>query len=486
MDARWPGGPRPVDDAEDYGTVDRAPQAEQASARWAATVAPVVAEAAARHRCPEISWGIVAGGRLLAHGGAPHRRFRIASMTKSFTAAAVLALRDEGSLDLDAPIGRLVPALASVGTPAGSAPIRLRDLLSMSSGLATDDPWADRHLDIDAPSLMSLVAGGARVARRAGEGFEYSNLGYGLIGRVVEHVTGRSVQAHVDDRLLRPLGMSATGWVPPDDRSDWACPHRVVDGVAVEDAPPLGDGAIAPMGGLWSNVTDLTRWVTWLDEAWAAPTRPSQDAEVVLRASSRREMQRMHTYIGVNELAERRCPAGYGFGLTLRDDPDLGMLIAHSGGLPGYGSNMRWIAGRGVGAIALANVTYAPMADLTVRMLVALHAAGLLPPTPGEENGELRRVAERLVAVLTDWRDDAADAVFADNVPLDEPYDRRAAAARPLGSRGPLTIAEVHATTRAAATATVHATDGSRWRLSFSLAPLTDAKVQEYTLAPLD
>jgi CubicO group peptidase (beta-lactamase class C family) len=328
-----------------------------------------------------------------------------------------------------------------------------------------------------------VYAAGPLFARRPGEAFEYSNLGFGMIGRVVRRVTGRPVQEHVTERLLEPLGMHRTTWVQPA-HDDWARPHRVRDGVSIPDPDPLlGDGEIAPMGGLWSTVSDLARWVSWLD---AAVTRPD-DTALGLSTASRREMQRHHTYAGMTELAERRCPSGYGFGLLMRDDPVVGKVIGHSGGLPGYGSNMRWCPGRGVAAIALANTTYAPMAELTMRMLDDLHLAGLIPAAvvPDIRPGfELDVLARRLVALLDNWTDEAAAALFADNVALDDPLDRRAAEARNrVATHGRLRVAEVTATTAAAASIRVIADDTTEFTISLSLAPLGAPRVQQYEVA---
>ena len=82
-------------------------------------------EAATTHHCPTIAWGIVADGRL-ADGADTDVVYRIASMTKSFTCAAVLALRDEGALSLDVPVAHYAPELAPIVGPSGAPPIRCR------------------------------------------------------------------------------------------------------------------------------------------------------------------------------------------------------------------------------------------------------------------------------------------------------------------------------------------------------------------------
>lgn len=434
---------------------------------------------AADHRCPSVSWGVVRDGALVAHSGTPFTVYRIASMTKSFTAAAVLGLRDEGALSLDVPVGDYAPELKPVAGPPGSAPITLRHLLSMTSGLATDDAWADRHLDIGEHDIDAVYAAGPTFAHRPGSAYEYSNLGYAMVGRVVRRVTGRPVQQHVTERLLGPLGLERTTWVQPD-HDDWARPHRVVDGLSVpEGTPLLGDGEIAPMGGIWSCVADLARWVAWLDDATA---RPDATEWVGLSPASRREMQRVHTYRGPSLVAGRSCPGGYGFGIDLRDDGELGPVLAHAGGLPGYGSNMRWLGGRGLGAIALANTTYAPMSALTLQMLVALHEADDVPPLSSPGSPLLDTRARALVALLASWDDEPARDLMADNVAADEPFIRRAAAAATLVERyGAFEFAGLRAASATSGTIDVRGERGS-FMVLIELAPLAGGPVQHYTI----
>ena len=298
---------------------------------------------ALEHHCPSISWGIVADGRLtharsvgsLDDGRAPTAQtvYRIASMTKSFTAAAVLALRDDGTLALDDPIVDHAPELAVIASRSpGAATIRIRDLLSMSAGIATDDAWADRHLNITDAELDAAIAGGLLFAGEPGSSYEYSNLGYGLIGRVVKRASGQRVQDVISERFLSPLGMTRSTWVQPH-HDDWARPYDERDGAATAEPMPLGDGEIAPMGGIWTTVTDLATWMSWLDDA-----HDVAGSDKLLSRASRREMQQMHRYIGMVEFAGRTIGAGYGFGLRVRDDPRIGRVVTHSGGVPGYGS----------------------------------------------------------------------------------------------------------------------------------------------------
>jgi CubicO group peptidase (beta-lactamase class C family) len=294
---------------------------------------------------------------------------------------------------------------------------------------------------------------------------------------VVQRASGVRVQQHITDRFLAPLGMSNTTWVEPS-HADWARPFRVQDGVAIPDPHhPIGDGEIAPMGGLWTTVRDLARWITFLNAA----NGPSASHSEVLSAPSRREMQMVHTHIGRSTLGGRSGTAGYGFGVRTFDDDEFGMNLAHSGGVPGYGTNMRWLHhGRfttNVGAIALANTTYAPVAHLTMQMLASV-APHLTRRTV--DTALLGERGAQLVALIDDWSDSTAAALFADNVALDDTLARRATAAREIRTlHGSLRIVDVHADTLTRGTVTVQG-DGPTFTIDLQLAPLAGAPVQWY------
>ena len=236
----------------------------------------------------------------------------------------------------------------------------------------------------------------------------------------------------MSDRLLDPLGMSSTTWVRPAI-SNTAEPYSWVDEAWVAEPEPLGDGTIAPMGGLWTTVRDLATWVAFFCDAY--PPRDDPDEGPVPRWA-RREMQQARRLDGVAEERPRpdgpaRAQAyGYGIGLGARVDHRLGTVIGHSGGLPGYGSHMRWIPDRGVGVVAVSNVTYGNMHAACIEALETLADLDALPPARElEATPALTAAAERAVALANDWRDEDARALFADNVALDESFDRRAAEA---------------------------------------------------------
>jgi CubicO group peptidase (beta-lactamase class C family) len=439
-----------------------------------------------RDRLPGIVYGVVEGGAVVHTAGFgttragtvsrpdEHTLFRIASMTKSFTAAAVLLARDAGLVVLDDPVGRYVPELAGLRGPTRDSPvITLRHLLTMSGGFATDDAWADRHLDMSTSHFDALLRDGTHFAYAPGVAYCYSNLGYAALGRVVANVYGRSCQQVVADRLLEPLDMHDTGWdaEQPADRRR-AHGHRVLDGEWLAE-PALADGQLAPMGGLWSTVVDLGRWVAFLADAF--PPRDDSDDAPLCRAS-RREMQQ------VARLMPSSGPAssGYAMGLRVSIHPGIGRTVHHSGGLPGFGSNMRWMPSRGVGVIALANLTYADMAAFTEKAVELLHGADALPPRYEVHAPLVHDAGAALVGLLASWDDERAGALFADNVLLDDDTAHRRANAAALVARiGGLRLVRVEPDSAATGTAVVEGERGTA-RISFALSPQHPPRLQSY------
>jgi CubicO group peptidase (beta-lactamase class C family) len=440
-----------------------------------------------RIHAPQLAFGLRVAGETVDLSN-PSLPFRIASMTKSFTAAAVLLLRDRGALQLDQPIAELVPELVSLVAPTtDSPPISVRHLLTMSSGLAFDDPWADRQLGIDSTTLDSLFARGARFAAAVGTSYVYSNYGYAMLGRAVSNVARMPFQRFISAELLAPLGMAATGWDVPDD---FAAPNRVIAGMAVADTPPpLGDGGFAAMGGLWSNVTDLLRWVDFMLDSF--PARDDLD-DAPLRRSTRREMQqgcRASPPMTVElDGAERTIHGGYGMGLRAITESKLGDLVSHTGGLPGYGSNMMWHPNAMVGIVSLANVTYAPMSVANLEALDIVRIAGKLANARARATPALAERGSALVGLVNNWNDAHARTIFASNVELDEVFDSRAQAVHELiGNRGPLTIISVASDNATQASALLADQTGRpAFEISFSLSPEMTPRIQAYELRALD
>jgi CubicO group peptidase (beta-lactamase class C family) len=177
--------------------------------------------------------------------------FRIASMTKAFTALTVLKLRDEGRVHLDANAEDYVPEMRDWKYPTeDSRRIRVRDLLSHSGGFVTDDPWGDRQTPLPEADFSRLLREGVPFTRAPGISYEYSNLGYALLGRIVTNVSQRPYAETITQTLLMPLGMTSSGFVAeaaPTERR--ALGYRWEDD-AWRPEPLLGPGAFGAMGGL--------------------------------------------------------------------------------------------------------------------------------------------------------------------------------------------------------------------------------------------
>jgi D-alanyl-D-alanine-carboxypeptidase/D-alanyl-D-alanine-endopeptidase len=406
----------------------------------AADINAVYAAFAERTGAPGVAAGVVKDGglaHLFTHGvanrdtGAPvsaHTAFRIASMTKMVTALTILMLRDEGRLSLEASALTYVPELADLPPPtADSPPITVRDLLSHTEGFVTDDPWADRAMRMTPDEFSAFLRGGHLFAQAPGVAFEYSNLGYGVLGRIISNLCAAPFQQVITERLLRPLGMASTVFDPDAVPAETlAAGYWRRDGVFGEE-PPEPDGEIASMGGIITTASDYARWVAFLLDAW--PPRDDAEAGPVRRAT-RRELAISHAMPGE---ARSRVVDGktlpvaiaYGYGLASAADPQLGRCLAHSGGLPGFGSNVFFSADAGVGLFAFANVTYAGPEAANVEAASILHAHGLWRPRPVAVSPVLQAAANAVARAYAAGELEGAQAHFAANLLADLPLAAR-------------------------------------------------------------
>ena len=298
-------------------------------------------------------------------GGPPvamDTRFRIASMSKAFTALAILKLRDDGKLSLDDLAEKHVPEMRGWKYPTSDAPrIRIRDLLQHVGGMVTDDPWGDRQQVLTEAEFSTMIAAGVPWSRVGQSQHEYSNYGYALLGRIVSNVSGKPYQAYIRDTILRPLGMTAStydvGEVP---RDKLAVGYRWENERWVEE-PQMRDGAFGAMGGLVTTANDYAKWVAFLLSAW--PARNGAETGPVKRATVREMAQ------GLNFVRITPRPGGaeddhcvhataYGMGFRVTPDCNLGLTLAHGGGYPGYGSFVVLAPETGTAAFGFANRTY--------------------------------------------------------------------------------------------------------------------------------
>lgn len=235
---------------------------------------------------PGVAYGVVIDGKLVHSGGLGTLRvgedvtpradsiFRIASMSKSFVAATVLLLRDEGVLQLDDPMEKWIPELKGqpLATDDANKPT-VRHCLSMNSGLPEDDPWADRLESMPDDEYTALVGSPKTYGRAPGVAYEYSNLGYTLLGRLIQNAAGcdsaSAMLEYISARIIQPLGMKDTAWTDDDlDKTRLATGYVNIDGEwSTHGAEVQKPGAFSALGGIYSTVADLAVWVAYVHVA---------------------------------------------------------------------------------------------------------------------------------------------------------------------------------------------------------------------------
>jgi CubicO group peptidase (beta-lactamase class C family) len=302
----------------------------------------LVLEAQSEGRLPSVSAAAFRGGEVVwddAVGLADVDRrtdattdtqYAVASITKTFTAASMLQLRDAGRLDLEDPLSRHIPE-AVHGTPT------LRRLLSHASGLQREPPgevWETLRFPDEQELLTSLEE--AEQVLPPSAAWHYSNLAYALLGHVVSRVSGTPFQDYVRERLLSPLGLERTTWGPGDGA---ALPYFVEPySDAVQREPVLEVGGKGGESGLYSTVGDLARWGSFLADPDESVLAPASVAE-------------MHD---LQIMAEPDWTLGWGLGIELwrRGERVYG---GHTGGFPGFLSIMLYSRRDKTGAVLLTN-----------------------------------------------------------------------------------------------------------------------------------
>jgi CubicO group peptidase (beta-lactamase class C family) len=432
-------------------------QADRAKLATAfAEVDRLFTEFATQQHVPGAAWGIVVDGEL-AHAGATGFRdiaakapvdadtvFRIASMTKSFTAMSILKLRDESKLSLDDPAERYVPELKALRYPTSDSPrITVRHLLSHAEGFPEDNPWGDRQLARTDDELSRMIRGGIPFSNPPGLAYEYSNYGFAILGRIVSNVSGQKYDDYIAANILRPLGMTSTTL-----EASKVAANRLAHGYRWEDnqwkdEPLLPHGSFGAMGGMLTSVRDLSRYVAAYLSAF--PPRDGPETAPIKRASLR-EMQQVwrpapasvtRTASGGIQLNS----GGYAYGLRVSQSCAFDHIVAHGGGLPGFGSVMQWLPDYGVGIIAFGNLTYTGWGRVTNAAFDALAKSGGLKFRMPEPSPALVATRDKIAKLVDRWDDRIADEIAAENLFMDTSKDRRRAdIERVRGSLGTCTL----------------------------------------------
>ena len=354
-----------------------------------------IAVAQSEGRAPSLTAGLVRDGRLVwtaargdvgDEGPAAQTQYRIGSITKTFVAVLVMRLRDEGLLRLSDRLEQHLPTLPGTAVSGddrdGQGPT-IAELLSHTAGLAaeTQPPWWERTPGELRPELADILSQ-PPTRHPAGRVFHYSNVGFALLGALVERLRGDTWGNVLRRELLEPLGMTRTSLAPqPPHVTGWAV-HPWADVLLPE--PSAQTGLMAPAGELWSTVTDLARWATFL----------ATGHDQVLSLASLQEMRTSCT--------AAKDGAAYGLGLQLFSTHGHD-YVGHTGSMPGFVATL-WIDPKEhLAAVVLANTT--------AGIPIAQVAADLL-----------RITAEQEPHIPAPWRPLPATDAAPDLLPLTGPW----------------------------------------------------------------
>ena len=459
-------------------------------------------EHAEKNNIPGLAFGLVVDGELMFAGNYGYTDiarkipvtssslFRIASMTKSFTAMAILRLRDEGKLQLDDAVEKYVPAMKNQLYPTTDAPVvTIRHLLTHGAGFPEDNPWGDRQLADTDKEFMEFLNEGISFSNAPGVAYEYSNLGFALLGKIITEVSGQPYQQYIREKIWTPLQMNTSTWEYEDVAEDkLAHGYRWINGGWREEAllHDTPDGSWGAMGSMISSVDEFSRYMGFHLNAWPASSAPEAGP---VRRSSVREMHHPWRFNGMNP--NFRYPGGrlcavtsaYGYGLGWMSDCEERVMISHSGGLPGFGSQWRIMPDYGIGVVAFGNRTYAPMGSINIQVLDTLIKMAALTPRQQPVSDILAKKQQELMNVLPDWKNAETSGLFAENFFADYPIDSLRKQAQQWFTRiGSIQkINKIMAENRLRGQFRVDGENGSL-NIYFTLSPEKEPRIQQYQL----
>lgn len=297
--------------------------------------------------------------------------FSVGSITKQFTAAAIMKLEGMGKLSVEDPLSKYFPK-----APADKAGITLHQLLTHTAGF--EGALGDDYETLDAEEFAELALSTPLILA-PGEEYHYSNVGYSLLGIIVEKVSGTGYEAFLREQLWLPAGMNRTGYLLPKfDKSELAVgylPGEARWGTAL-DRPWLPDGPgwhLRANGGVLSTVGDMYRWYLALKN------------NTVLPKSATDKMFEPHVAEGPAEMSF------YGYGWVVQE-MDGKKAIWHNGGNGVYNANMSFLPEQDICIIVSSNSPNKISDDLVLRLfdILAGNPSMLDESVPGKFNGAYR------------------------------------------------------------------------------------------------
>ena len=297
-------------------------------------------------RDQELVWARGFGHADVAEGrpAGPQTVYRVGSISKTFTATALMILRDEGKLRLDDPVRRHLPWLEYENPFVDGEPITVWNLLTHTSGLPRESAfpyWTDRRFPTR--DEMRAALAGQEGLFEPGTGYQYSNLGIALAGEVVAAVSGQSWAEFVRSRIFEPLGMARSfAGSPPADLPDLATGYLVTRPDGTRPVGPATEArGLAPAADVSSTVEDLAHYVS----AHLGTELPAERR--LLRAGTLREMQRVQ-WLSPSWSSGR----GLGFSVWRREGRTL---VGHGGWVAGHRASVAFDPTSKLGVVVLTN-----------------------------------------------------------------------------------------------------------------------------------
>jgi CubicO group peptidase (beta-lactamase class C family) len=349
-------------------------------------------------RLPSVSAAVVRRGEQLWAGAVgfanaeegreatPETQYRIGSITKTFTATAVMQLREAGKLDLDDPLERHLPE-AAIGSPT------LRRLLSHSSGLQREPP-GEMWESLVSPTVEQLLAGlgEAELVLPPMTAHHYSNLAFALLGVAVERLGGMPYRDYVDTRILGPLGLARTTWAPREPYAQGYVVDPYANVLHREQHPDIA--GVASAGQLWSTTGDLGRWAAFLAQGHP-DVLDAAAVESMWFPQAMWDPEAWTLAWGLGPMLHRRGARIFG---------------GHGGAMYGHLAGVYVERKTGIGAAALTNCTSgADMDELALRL--AETAVEALPEPPESWRPQDPPPPE-LASVLGRWWSEGTEFLF--------------------------------------------------------------------------
>jgi CubicO group peptidase (beta-lactamase class C family) len=313
-------------------------------------------------------------------------QYRVGSITKTFTATAIMQLRDEGKLDLDDRLEQHIPGIAK-GSPT------LRRMLAHLSGLQREA--GEMFVTGVAPTIDEIVEAMAEYedVLPAAKAHHYSNLAYALLGEVVARRAEMPYTDYVKTRIFEPLGLERTTWVEQEPRALGYQVDEYTDEAHREGHIEIR--GVTPMGQFWSTVPDLCRWVVFLAEG----------REDVLDPATADEMWFPQVMMNPD-----LWTIGWGLGLELVQHEGR-IFGGHTGAMPGFLAGMFVNRETKTGAVVLTNAG-SRAAVLSIPLELASATIELWPPEIEPWHPEPPPPAE-VAAILGRWWSEGGEFVFA-------------------------------------------------------------------------